>query len=371
MRPTSTSTSISTSTSNPNVLIINVQDTKFNITVDISNITHYKKLFHNITFTSSTPTSTPTSLSSTTLTQLSELFKYYLTASTINEKDKLQNSSILLTEVDNYFNQKCFTPNIKDLYTILFKTDKCYRSPTDPHDGFVGVCKGHTTNPWQEVFYNIGMKASDLDHDQLQRLVNYYYSLQKHEYDSLYDKQYNPDKDKYSHLRILDMEVIGFIFYLLYERIHPHHDGNGRIGRLLFIENTHNHVYFPLSVILSKLRTPKIMQDIHDKVNFTYIHNRKNGNKINYINSDEYYKLHVDDSLLRSIYKCLCICKEFKSLYITFKDAKRLNAITTTLLRKNPLTDDKAEAIINDDDLFDKFNNSGFDIDNHNLILQL
>ena len=28
--------------------------------------------------------------------------------------------------------------------------------------------------------------------------------------------------------------IIGFVLYLLYERVHPHEDGNGRMGRYLF-----------------------------------------------------------------------------------------------------------------------------------------
>ena len=60
----------------------------------------------------------------------------------------------------------------------------------------------------------------------------------------------------------------------------------------------------------------------------------------------KYYKLYVDDELLRNIFKCLCICKEFKMLYYVFRNVKRKNAIVTKLLRSKDLNDDKVENII-------------------------
>jgi Fic family protein len=33
-----------------------------------------------------------------------------------------------------------------------------------------------------------------------------------------------------------DKIIVMFACYLLYERIHPHIDGNGRMGRLIFLE---------------------------------------------------------------------------------------------------------------------------------------
>ena len=58
-------------------------------------------------------------------------------------------------------------------------------------------------------------------------------------------------------------------------------------------------------------------------------------------------------------------------LYFVFRNAKKKNAIVTKLLRTKELNDDKVEIIINDDDLFDEFNKSGFNIENHNNIMLL
>ena len=78
----------------------------------------------------------------------------------------------------------------------------------------------------------------------------------------------------------------------------------------------------------------------------------------------------MDDELLQDIVKCLCICKELKMLFTIFKDVPKKNKIVTKLLRAE-LTENKIKQIIDNEELFLFFGKSGFNINNHNLILKL
>lgn len=45
---------------------------------------------------------------------------------------------------------------------------------------------------------------------------------------------------------------------MFYERLHPSEDGNGRIGRLIFVENLWFHNHFPLEKLLNDMSCPYV-----------------------------------------------------------------------------------------------------------------
>ena len=59
---------------------------------------------------------------------------------------------------------------------------------------------------------------------------------------------------------------MGFIFYMLYERLHPNPDYDGVLGRMVFLENIHHDEHFPISIFLKECRC-KYINDIYKLFN--------------------------------------------------------------------------------------------------------
>ena len=236
-----------------------------------------------------------------------EYIRLYFKESCIYERSIVKDN--VIEEVCTYM-KNTKIPIIEELYDIIFTGKTCYRQSTDLYGGFVGVKKGKSIK--LDEYYNIGMNASSLNPKIMQELVN-----------EFYEGKFYPN---------VNQEIVSMLCYLFYERIHPHHDGNGRMGRILFLENTFRNISFPISFILTKLRMPELMQNIFNEINF--------GGKQKYIGDipksredKEYYTLHVTDSLLKNIVKCLCIAKEYKILRSRGMDHK----VVCKILRKKGL----------------------------------
>ena len=60
---------------------------------------------------------------------------------------------------------------------------------------------------------------------------------------------------------------MGFIFYMLYERLHPNPNYNGVLGRMVFLENGHHDEHFPVSIFIKNVKC-KYVDDIYKLFSF-------------------------------------------------------------------------------------------------------
>ncbi|KAA6352813.1 MAG: hypothetical protein EZS28_051660, partial [Streblomastix strix] len=130
-------------------------------------------------------------------------------------------------------------PQIDELYQALFKRE------TFRH---CSVYVSDKNNSKIISAANVGIQHENIDPEQLQQLVDFAYEY------------YQSNKI-----------MILFACYLLCERIHPHEDGNGRMGRLLFLENIYqlSDSFVPLSTALRYNKQVKqLMNEIFKSISF-------------------------------------------------------------------------------------------------------
>ena len=133
-----------------------------------------------------------------------------------------------------------------------------------------------------------GAKQSYINIERLQEWVNAFHSF---EFESDVDKTF-----------------CGFVLYLLYVRIHPHCDGNGRMGRYLFLENKMMTKYnlCPLSImLLSDLDyANKYMKHVFEMLDDSI--------DASTAKESDYYSLHITNQMCLCIYYIIYIATCYK-----------------------------------------------------------
>lgn len=213
---------------------------------------------------------------------LSDSFEYE------HDKNRLSQSAL----------QQLFTSNhdISTIYNIMFPSVKPIR------DTFCGVGSSIYNSSGMMDYDNIGCSPDDTIEavDRLQHLVDQYYSLSN-------DNIIKP--------------IVGFVMYLIYERIHPHEDGNGRMGRYLFFENSAlDESLFPFSTLLNDTNGNSVMfNEVFHFTNFP----KKNVNPNTFDDYPPLYKYFdisfIDEHIINRMVYVLYVAKIYKHLRLSFK----------------------------------------------------
>ncbi|KAA6397031.1 MAG: hypothetical protein EZS28_007449 [Streblomastix strix] len=195
-------------------------------------------------------------------------------------------------------------PQIDELYQALFKRD------TFRH---CSVYVSDKNNSKIISAANVGIQHENIDSNELQQFMDFAYE---------YDKP--------------NMFMVLFACYLLYERIHPHEDGNGRIGRLLFLENIYqlSDSFVPLSTALRYNKQIKqLMNEIIKHISFGEIMKKrqiKSGDaaiyraEIQEIDLNRFYEIINDNQRTKQQYYTLDLDDNTKKLIIKLLNMIRL-----------------------------------------------
>jgi hypothetical protein len=185
-------------------------------------------------------------------------------------------------------------PDIKSLYSILFPNKQLYRK--EP----VVIGRQFDKNGKCIKACHIGIDPKYINDDlfnEIQNMINDFYDLMK-------------TTNKIN----LNIITKAFELYIKFERIHLFRDGNGRLGRLIFLEHPFNYGFFPVARMLKALGMDKIVNDVlFDKYDLEYnYYNLKEYTKEDYLNFE------IDNDTKFEIYKLI-----YK--FIVFRNLKHIN----------------------------------------------
>ncbi|KAA6391826.1 MAG: hypothetical protein EZS28_012645 [Streblomastix strix] len=201
-------------------------------------------------------------------------------------KDNINDAIEYLKNIikDSKLKEYSKVPQIEELYEALFKRE------TFRH---CSVYVSDKNNSKIISAANVGIQHENIDPNELQQLVDFAYSY-----------------DQSNKIMVL------FACYLLYERIHPHEDGNVRMGRLLFLENIYqlSDSFIPLSSALRYNKQVKqLLNEVFKSIDFGEIMKKRQ------IKSGDaaIYRVEIQEIDLNKFYEMINDNQRTKQQYYT------------------------------------------------------